>query len=353
MIFAFIAFGIGLLAGSLATRAIDRLPVDDEFHYQIFSAEDDAEQPEWWMRIPFIWFFVSPPDGQRVRWFDKIPLLPHFIYSWKYASFRRMAHPAKCDRCQRRLPWREQIPLLSFFLLRGRCANPQCRYKIPARHVFVELLTGVLFALFGYKFGPTWLFVIMAAMLLSFVIGSVIDWRYQIIPDEINSLMFLLTIAYIVTTQIGYGAGLLSDASLAHLEGFPYVYSNLNVVHMLLGILAGAGALFLFAEFGGMLAGTDAMGGGDIKLMGYVGALVGWQGALATIFYAALIAAPCGLFLLILGRGKKEGGFTKFAFGPYLSMGAALILYHGHSQMFEAYMAINNKLVSLLAGYPL
>lgn len=348
MLFALAAFFLGLFAGNFASRAIDRLPVDDEFHYQIFSAEDDADPPEWWMRIPFIWLFRDPPNGQKMRWFDRIPLLPHFIYSWKFSSFRRLAEPARCAHCKHRLSWTEQIPILSYVRLGGRCSA--CRIKIPARHPLVELACGILFALFGARFGCTWLFVIMAAMIVSFVIGSVIDWRYQIIPDEVNSLMLLLTIGYVVLTEALSLAGVLKDASLAHLEGYPYVYSALDITHGLAGILAGAGALYLFAEFGGMLARTDAMGGGDVKLAGYIGALVGWQGALGTIFYAALIAAPCGLFLLILGRGKKEGGFTKFAFGPYLCMGAALILYNGHSQMFDAYLSVNNRLVSMLAG---
>ena len=348
MTFAFIAFFLGLAAGNFACRAIDRLPVDDEFHYQIFSAEDDAEPPEWWMRIPFIWVFRNPPNGQKMRWFDRLPLLPHFIYSWKFSSFRRMAFPARCAHCHHRLSFREQIPVWSFIQQSGRCLH--CRIKIPARHPLVELTCGALFALFGWRFGPTWLFVIMAAMIVSFVIGSVIDWRYQIIPDEVNSLMLVLTVAWVAITQLSHSVGLLRDSSLAHLEGYPYVYSSLDLVHGLLGILAGAGALYLFAEFGGMLARTDAMGGGDVKLAGYIGALVGWQGALGTIFYAALIAAPCGLFLLILGRGKKEGGFTKFAFGPYLCAAAALILYFGHGAMFDAYLGINNRVVSALAG---
>jgi leader peptidase (prepilin peptidase)/N-methyltransferase len=300
------------------------------------------------MRIPFIWLIRNPPGGQKMRWFDRLPLLPNFIYSWKFSSFRRMAHPARCAACRHRLSWREQIPVVSYIALGGRCA--WCRIKIPARHLFVELICGALFAIFGGKFGATWLFVIMAAMILSFVIGSVIDWRYQIIPDEVNSLMLALTVAFVALTQAGHAAGLLPDASLAHLDGFPYVYSALDLGHSLGGILAGAGALYLFAEFGGMLARTDAMGGGDVKLAGYIGALVGWQGALATIFYAALIAAPAALLLLVLGRGKKEGGFTKFAFGPYLCAGAALILYNGHSQMFDAYLQVNNRVVMFLAG---
>jgi|GEM_PF-292122 len=352
MLFTIIAIFLGLWAGSLATTAIERLPLDDEFHYQIFAGEDEMDPPSWWMRIPFIWFFVKPPDGHLLRWYDRVPLLPHFIYSWKFSNFRKILPPSHCRYCLHKLSLSERIPIISFFLQKGRCGNPECRAKIPGRHVFVELCTAVLFGLFGARFGPSWLFVADAVLLTLFVIGSVIDWRYQIIPDEVNSLGLVLGILYVSVTYLGSSVGLLRDDWLVRRLGaeFPYVYSWFTPENALLGILAGAGSLYLFAEIGGMIARTDAMGGGDVKLAGFIGIFVGWQGVLTTLFYSALIAAPCGIFLLILGKGKKEAGFTKFAFGPYLAMGAGLVLYYGHSRLINAYLAINQVAVSWIAG---
>jgi leader peptidase (prepilin peptidase) / N-methyltransferase len=352
MLFTIIAFLIGLCAGSCATTAIERLPYDDEFHYQIFAGEDDMEPPAWWMRIPFIWFLVKPPEGHMVRWYDKVPLLPHFIYSWKFSNFRKILPPSHCRICQKKLTLGQRLPLVSFFLQGGRCGNPECRAKIPGRHVVVELSTGLLFALFGARFGPSWLFVGDAFLLTLFVIGSVIDWRYQIIPDEVNSLGLVVGLLYVAVTYLGHGAGILRDNWMpARLGGdFPYDYSWFTPENALLGILAGAGSLYLFAEIGGMIARTDAMGGGDVKLAGFIGVFVGWQGVLTTLFYSALIAAPCGVLLLVLGKGKKEAGFTKFAFGPYLAMGAGLVLYHGHSRLINYYLTINQVVVSWIAG---
>jgi prepilin signal peptidase PulO-like enzyme (type II secretory pathway) len=350
--FTFLAFLAGLCAGTFATRAIERLPVDDEFHHQIFASEEEQEPPEWWMRIPFIWCFRDPPGHPPMHWYDRLPLLPHFIYSWRFSNFRKLTGPARCAHCQRRLRLAERIPLVSYVIQRGRCANPECRIKIPGRHLVVELATGLLLALFAARFGPSLLFLLMAFLVTTFVIGSVIDWRYQIIPDEINSLSLILCLSFVGATHAASSLGILTDAALAARVGpeYPYLYSGLRLDTALAGLLVGAGALYLFAEIGGMLARTDAMGGGDVKLAGTIGAVVGPLGALATIFYAALIAAPCGLMLLMLGRGKKEGGFTKFAFGPYIAMGAGLVLYHGHTRMFDAYLAVNNLVVSFLAS---
>ena len=96
MLFTAIAFLLGLFAGSYAALCVERLPVDDEFHYQIFASEEEQEPPEWWMRIPFIWCFVNPPTDQIVHWYDRLPLLPHFIYSWKFSNFRKMVPPRHC-----------------------------------------------------------------------------------------------------------------------------------------------------------------------------------------------------------------------------------------------------------------
>jgi leader peptidase (prepilin peptidase)/N-methyltransferase len=112
----------------------------------------------------------------------------------------------------------------------------------------------------------------------------------------------------------------------------------------------GSAVFYLFGEIGGILAGTDAMGGGDVKLAGFIGAFLGWQGVLMTVFYSALIGAASGLVLLLTGGGKREGGFTKFAFGPYICMGAGIVLYFGHNRLFDAYLALSHDLGAWLAG---
>jgi leader peptidase (prepilin peptidase)/N-methyltransferase len=347
MLFPLLMFFVGLWVGGWATQAVERLPVDDEFHYQLFSSEEDMPPPEWWMRIPFIWFFVKPPDGTVLKWYDRIPLVSHFLYAWKFSSFWRLSFPAHCRNCRHRLSFRERIPVLSFISLSGRC--PSCRIKIPARQPLIELSTGVLFALFAARFGPTWIFVAMAFLLVTFVIGSVIDWRYQIIPDEINSLGLVAGMAFIAVTRVAFHLGIVTDTALSKYVGweYPYLYSNLTLTDALLGLLAGAGSLYLFAEIGGMLARTDAMGGGDVKLAGYIGLFVGPMGILIALFYAMLIAAPCGVVILLAGKARKEAGFTKFAFGPYICAGAILVLYNGHIRMWNAYQAFNGLLLSL------
>ncbi|MBI4862465.1 MAG: prepilin peptidase [Candidatus Riflebacteria bacterium] len=351
MAFTLIAFGLGLVVGSFCTTAIERLPLDDEFHYQLFAGEEDLEPPEWWMRIPFIWLFVKPPEGQLPHWYDRLPLLPYFLYAWKFSNFRKLLPPAHCPSCGHRLPWRERLPVVSFFALGGRCSS--CRIKIPGRHVFVELATGLLFALFAHRFGPSWLFAAWAFVIATFVIGSVIDWRYQIIPDEVNSMGLVIGVLYCAVTWLGWSLGVASDRRLLDRLGgdYPYLYSSFGPESCALGFLVGAGSLYLFAEIGGMLARTDAMGGGDVKLAAYIGLFIGPAGILTTLFYSALIAAPCGILVLLLGAGKKERGFTKFAFGPYIAMGALLVMYYGHTRLVNAYLAINQAAWLWLTGW--
>jgi prepilin signal peptidase PulO-like enzyme (type II secretory pathway) len=90
------------------------------------------------------------------------------------------------------------------------------------------------------------------------------------------------------------------------------------------------------------------MGGGDIKLMAWIGPFLGPAGTLVSLFFAAMIAAPCGLIMIILGKGRREGGFTKFAFGPYLCMGSGLVLYFGSERMAMAYMEFNERMILVL-----
>lgn len=347
MVFTAIAFLLGLAAGHWATRAIERLPLEDEFHHQFFS-QGESQPRTWWTRIPLALLLFEPPEGRSPRIFDRLPLIPYFYYAWKYSNFRKLAGASRCPRCRQRLPWRVQVPILSFIESGGRCRS--CRTKIPARLFVVELACGLLVALFAHRMGPTWLFGAATFMLVLFVVGSAIDWRHQIIPDEVNTIGLAGGLAFAPITQGLLGLGLISEPALVARVGldYPYVYSSFSLPGALLGAMVGSGVFFLFGEIGGIVAGTDAMGGGDVKLAAFIGAFLGWQGILMTVFYSAVIGAAAGLLLLAVGGGKREGGFTKFAFGPYICMGAALVLYFGHTRLFEAYMGLSSTVFGFM-----
>lgn len=198
---------------------------------------------------------------------------------------------SRCPRCGTPIAWRDNVPVVSWLLLRGKCRS--CGARIGLLYPAVELAVGLLF------FGAAWRFglgleAVRAAVFGTLLLGiALADARTYLIPDEF--------------TLGGLAGGLI----LAGLKGFS----------VLIGALIGAGVGFLVLWLVGV-AGTwllkeEAMGGGDIKMMAMVGAFLGWQGVLLTIFLGALTGTLIFLPLKLLRRTKLV------PFGVFLSLGAA------------------------------
>jgi leader peptidase (prepilin peptidase)/N-methyltransferase len=207
-----------------------------------------------------------------------------------------MLPPSHCPNCQQGLrPW-HNVPIVSYVLLKGRCAY--CHTAISWRYPFVEFLCGllyiVLYAHFGFSI-PGMIFTLLATSLL---IVSFIDLAYRIIPD--------------VITLPGIIAGLLAST----------LATPIGLGSALLGAVIGGGLCLLIA-----IVSRGGMGGGGIKLTAMSGACLGGQGVLVTIFLAALSGAVSGLFLLLI---KKKGRKDALPFGPFLALGALLSLLWGH-----------------------
>ena len=169
-----------------------------------------------------------------------------------------------CPNCKGSIKFYDNIPVLSFILLRGRCRN--CDVKISLRYPSIELLTGLLFALLYVKFGLTFSFFIHAIYVGALIVVTFIDLDYKIIPDVIT----------------------------LRLIGFGYMISwipNVTVNHWasLFGILVGGGFLFLAAFFYQVIAKKEGMGGGDIKLMAMVGSIMGPWKVFISIFFASFL----------------------------------------------------------------
>ena len=191
-------------------------------------------------------------------------------------------------------PW-DNIPVVSYLLLRGSCRV--CKEPISLRYPSVELVSGVIYVLLWIKLGFSMPFVVYAALTSALLTLALIDYDHKIIPNTITLPGIVL------------GLGL----SLWALPITPLV--------SLLGILIGGAFFYLIA-----LVSKGGMGGGDIKLIAMIGAFLGWQGALFTIFSGALLGSLVGVMLMVLGRkGRKD----KVPFGPFLSAGAILFLLCG------------------------
>jgi leader peptidase (prepilin peptidase)/N-methyltransferase len=214
---------------------------------------------------------------------------------------------SRCPVCKTPLRAYENIPLLSYLLLRGKCRT--CKTPIPVRYPLVELITGLLALAVLNRFGPTLTAGVLFIFCAALIVVTFIDIDHQIIPDAISLPGIVLFF--------------FSRLILPHSDALT------ALLHSALGILAGGGSLFLVAWTYHALTGKEGMGGGDIKLLAMIGALVDWQGVLFTIFAGSSMGCLVGL--LMMGSAPKGSGGMKLKvpFGPFLSMGALLYLFWG------------------------
>lgn len=218
-----------------------------------------------------------------------------------------------CVHCKNQLPWYDNIPFVSYILLKGRCRF--CGQKISARYFFVELVTAVTFAGFYQYFGLTALLPAYLTMAAGFIVATFVDFEHRIIPDEIS--------------VGGMIAGLLFSAFVPVLHGMntgtePLILSHLKSLGFsVLGVLAGGGSIYAMGILGDFLFKKESMGGGDVKLMAMVGAFLGWKLAILTFFLAPFFGAVYGVVEKI--RTKD----TAIAYGPFLVAGALISLFWG------------------------
>jgi leader peptidase (prepilin peptidase)/N-methyltransferase len=217
---------------------------------------------------------------------------------------------SRCPACGTPIrPW-DNIPLLSFLLLRGRCRA--CAHPIGWRYPLVEALTGGLFALTVDVFGPTLLALSSLALLAALIVVAFIDIDHQIIPNLI--------------TLPGIPLGLL----LGLFVGGP------PLLDRIVGALGGAGFLYLVLFYGGVIYGQEVMGEGDLNLIALIGAFLGWHGVVISILIGCLSGSLIGLALIASGRLTRR---QHMPFGPFLCFGAAVALFWG-DDLFVWYLAL-------------
>lgn len=205
--------------------------------------------------------------------------------------------PSRCPRCGRGVKWYDNIPVLSWLLLRGKCRN--CQNPISIQYPLIELATGLIWAWMAGRYGFE-LDALRAALFLTLLLGiAMTDAREYIIPDEFS---------------IG---GLVLGLLFSMIHGWP------GAKPALLGAAVGFGVLWIIAQLGKRLFKKEAMGGGDIKMMAMVGAFVGWQGVLLTIFLGSVVGT------LIFGPLTLMGKKKDVPFGIFLAIGAAITFLWG------------------------
>ncbi|MBA4373543.1 MAG: prepilin peptidase [Thermodesulfovibrio sp.] len=208
------------------------------------------------------------------------------------------SHCTSCNTSIR--PW-DNVPVISYLILGGKCRK--CAAGISFRYPLVEALNAFLYCAILWRYGFNWSSLVYGILVSALIVITFIDLDFQIIPDRIT----------LTGIPLGLAAGslLLPDPFLrADLLGFKA---------SLAGFLAGGGFFYLIAVLS-----RGGMGGGDIKLMALLGAVMGWKAVLLTTFIGSLTGSLIGIFLIVFkGKGRK----TKVPFGPFLALGGLVTLF--------------------------
>ena len=235
-----------------------------------------------------------------------------------------------CPQCRQPIPWYYNVPILSYVSLRGRCAF--CETRITPRYMLVETLVAMLFLLVWLKFdlrpgarylGLTsvtdWKLVPVYWLAVScLVLGTFVDFEHMIIPDRV--------------TLGGIVAGLILSVLVPSLHAETVAWRSL--LSGVIGAGVGWGSLWLVAVVGKLIFKKDAMGFGDVKLLGAVGAFLGWRAVLFTIMVSSLAGSIVGISLVLSGKREMQG---RIPYGPYLALGALVWIYWGPT-LWNAYL---------------
>jgi leader peptidase (prepilin peptidase)/N-methyltransferase len=215
---------------------------------------------------------------------------------------------SRCPACGHAIRWHENIPVLGWLRLRGRCSA--CGTRISARYPALELLTGTLFALLGWRFGPTPAALMWCAVAAALLALSFIDWDTTLLPDPL--------------TQPLLWAGLIAAAA---------GWTGLSLGTALTGAVAGYLSLWSVYWLFKLATGKEGMGYGDFKLLAAIGAWLGWQALLPVLLMASVIGAAVGLVMKATGA-LREGRYVPF--GPFLAGGALVALVAGTDALLAA-----------------
>lgn len=204
-----------------------------------------------------------------------------------------------CPKCNQPIHWYDNIPMVSYVVLRGKCRF--CRSRISPQYLIVEALSATFSLLLFLRY-PVGEYFIYFAFFSSLLVVTFIDLHHQIIPDIIS--------------LPGIGVGFL--ASL--------VLSRITYLDSLFGIVLGGGILYGVAMGYYLIMKTEGMGGGDIKLLAMIGAFLGSKAVLVTIFLSAFLGSLVGITMMVF---KKKGRKYAIPYGPFIAIGAIICLFWG------------------------
>jgi leader peptidase (prepilin peptidase)/N-methyltransferase len=228
---------------------------------------------------------------------------------------------SRCPGCRTPIAWYDNVPIVSWLVLRARCRR--CGERIAARYPLVEAAAGLLAVLALVRMGPTSHAVAAFAFTAALLLITFIDLDHLFIPDEVSL------------------PGIVIGLAVALLPG------GIPIADALGGVALGGGVLWALAWTYERLTGIEGMGFGDVKLLAMIGAFVGWQGIPIVILIASVTGTGAGLFVIFSRRGRRglrraqqvlgaravlpylrrRSRSTEIPFGPFLALGAVVVLY--------------------------
>lgn len=271
-------FILGLLFGSFFNVIIHRLPIILNREWRETATEILTEAK----------CKVSCPE-------DNLP-----------EKYNLISPRSKCPKCQHEISSLENIPVISWLILGGKCKG--CKTKISARYPMVELLTAIIFAVCAYYFGFSWSLVFALLFSSYLICGSFIDYDHKILPDQLTLplVWFGLFAALFVTNPLPSFALDLKSAVIGALAGYLTLWS----IYWLFKIVTG----------------KEGMGHGDFKLLAAIGAFVGYQLLPMVIILSTVTGAILGIAAMVI---SKKGRDHKIPFGPFLSIAGFITLIWG------------------------
>jgi leader peptidase (prepilin peptidase)/N-methyltransferase len=228
---------------------------------------------------------------------------------------------SRCPACQAPIQPYDNIPLLSWLLLGGKCRA--CKAQISPLYPAVELLTALLFLACYFAFGPTVESAKWTAFSALLVVLTLTDARERLLPDAVNFTGLGLGIGLSFFTRPTDGTALWLANRLFE---FPPPPPVLSFVDALAGALVGSGLLWIVSEGYFRFRGREGMGLGDVKMMALVGAFLGLKRTLLTVLGGSLLGSVVGLLLILVLRKGKD---YELPFGTFLGIAALLVLFYG------------------------
>ncbi|MBN2163885.1 MAG: prepilin peptidase [Pontiellaceae bacterium] len=223
---------------------------------------------------------------------------------------------SRCPKCMTNLAWRDNIPIFGWLALGGKCRY--CKVPISPRYPIIETITAILFTLVWLRFPFEWVVLPYWVLVFGLLLGSMVDIDEMWIPDRctIGGMIIGPIFSFLLPAMHG------TDSHLA------------GLIRSLSGMALGFGLLWAIAILGKLIFRKDAMGFGDVKLMGALGAFFGLQSIPFIVFVSSLLGSVIGISFIVMGKKEWQ---SRIPFGPYIAL-AALVWLLGGSEWWDLYV---------------